>query len=171
MAEQRNSDKQVVLLIDDVEICHHAIKLTFQIYCPKLELLSAFTGEEAIKILSENLQPKQDKKLIILDLSLPDMSGVDLYEYLQNKKHLKQIPVIFQSGRNITPEERGRIQKVNGGKQVVEITKPCPPQKFLSAIENILGGEFVIKPKVREPKHSSFVDMVRSSPTKNGRGR
>jgi CheY-like chemotaxis protein len=59
------------------------------------EAYLASSGHEAIKILSNKAKP-QEIKIIFLDLEMPEMSGLELLEWM-NKNNIK-IPTILQTG-------------------------------------------------------------------------
>lgn len=54
----------------------------------------AANGEEALKKL-ESMSPKPD--IIILDIILPKMSGIEVLDHLRNNPALKNIPVVVLS--------------------------------------------------------------------------
>lgn len=60
----------------------------------------AGTGKKAIDLL----ETKQFD-CIILDLTLPDISGFDLLDQIKSNSKIKQIPIIIYTGRDITKEE------------------------------------------------------------------
>ena len=91
-----------VLLIDDNRgdalLAAHAFKAAIF----ETELTHAATGEAAIKLFGEGLVPD----LVLLDLQLPQMSGMDVLVAIKSDDRLKHIPVIVLSnsgdGHNVT---------------------------------------------------------------------
>ena len=61
----------------------------------------ASSGAEARQMLTE-----EHYDCIVLDLGLPDMSGVDLLESLRSHKNACEIPVVVYTGKDPTAEER-----------------------------------------------------------------
>ena len=77
-----------ILLIEDDRPLNKAISVYFK--KEKFYVLSFFSGQEALDILSQN-----NLDLIILDINLPDLSGFDLIE--QIKMIDANIPVVILS--------------------------------------------------------------------------
>ena len=48
---------------------------------------------------------------MVLDLGLPDMSGVDLLDKIRTNDAIKRVPVIIFTGRELTPEEKVIMDK------------------------------------------------------------
>lgn len=61
--------------------------------CAHVEVTIVRTGEEALKIVRQ-----RSFDLILLDIGLPGMSGLDVCRQLQADKALQNIPIIFVSG-------------------------------------------------------------------------
>ncbi|NNG01895.1 MAG: response regulator [Desulfobacteraceae bacterium] len=52
-----------------------------------------------------------DIDCMVLDLGLPDMSGVDLLEELRSNEHLARLPVVVYTGKALTAEETAIIDE------------------------------------------------------------
>ncbi|MDX2211678.1 MAG: HAMP domain-containing protein, partial [Oculatellaceae cyanobacterium bins.114] len=50
---------------------------------------------------------------LVLDLTLPDMSGVDLIQRIQQDPELRQIPIIVYTGQDLTSQQESELQKVS----------------------------------------------------------
>ena len=48
--------------------------------------------------------------MILLDLVLPEMNGFEFITRLRQNQSWKNIPVIVNSAKELTPEEKGRLQ-------------------------------------------------------------
>ena len=73
-------------------------------------ILEASNGIEAIKVLFERNEQKEDKpvNLIILDVMMPDMDGYEVIKNLKQDKATKNIPVVFFSAKTQKKEiEKG----------------------------------------------------------------
>lgn len=90
---------------------------------------SAVNGEEAIKILKDFLPD-----LIISDVMMPVMHGIDFRKLLLNKKDLKHIPFIFLTVKSDV------LDKVKGLNLDVDdyMTKPFEPVELIARIQAIL---------------------------------
>ena len=71
--------------------------------------------------------------LVLLDLNLPDVSGIDILEYLKNDGHLKVTPVIVLT----TTDDQSEIQRCYDLGCNVYITKPVDYQQFATAIRQL----------------------------------
>ncbi len=78
-----------LLVIDDEPSILHAFRRAFD--DPQLELLTAETATEGVAVTRED---RPD--VIVLDLNLPDMSGLECFELI--KEIDRRIPVIFITG-------------------------------------------------------------------------
>ncbi|MEW6435586.1 MAG: HAMP domain-containing protein [Pseudomonadota bacterium] len=65
-----------------------------------IEIVTADTGSEALKILQED-----PPDCIVLDLSLPDISGFEVLEKIRDDASLADIPVVVFTGRELSSEE------------------------------------------------------------------
>jgi len=80
--------KKVLVVEDDfatLRLVEHLLKRE------KLDVVLAKDGREGLK----KAQEKPD--LIILDIMLPEMSGLEIVEKLKNNKDLKKIPIMILS--------------------------------------------------------------------------
>ncbi|HEY4582270.1 MAG TPA: response regulator, partial [Lysobacter sp.] len=66
----------------------------------------AGSGEEALAKLREG-----GYECVVLDLRLPDMSGFDLLDRLQDEPSLRDIPVVVFTGKELTAAEDARLKR------------------------------------------------------------
>ena len=91
----------------------------------------AGTLAEARKALA-----KHRPSVILLDMKLPDGSGVDLLDHLASTPGLERVPVVVLSGVEPTFDHR------RTGDRVVEwLTKPFAERELLRALRDAIGGE------------------------------
>lgn len=76
-----------VLIIEDNDRNRKLVKIILE--ANKYEVIEAGTGEEALKYLQDN---KPD--VILLDIQLPNMSGIALAEMLKSSDDTRDIPII-----------------------------------------------------------------------------
>ena len=89
-----------ILVIEDEEDLNQT--LSFNLENEGYKVTSALKGSEALEIL-ENVSPPD---LVILDLMLPDMPGLDICRYIRSKENLKNISVIIVTAKG---EEVDRV--------------------------------------------------------------
>jgi CheY-like chemotaxis protein len=83
--------------------------------------------------------------LVLLDLNLPDMSGIDILARIKSDEHLKRTPVIVLT----TTDDKVEIQRCYDLGCNVYITKPVNYEGFATAIRQL--GLFLSVMQVPEP--------------------
>ncbi len=71
--------------------------------------------------------------LILLDLNLPDMSGIDILEKVKSNPHAKRLPVVILT----TTDDEREIQRCYDLGANVYITKPVEYDSFAHAIRQL----------------------------------
>lgn len=92
-------------------------------------ILMAPTGVEALKILKES-----DVDMLLTDISMPGMSGLELCAKVREDIEISHIPVLIISARGSV---QSKIQAMQAGADLY-IEKPFDLQYLVSSIENIL---------------------------------
>jgi CheY-like chemotaxis protein len=82
--------------------------------------------------------------LVLLDLNLPDMSGVDILKRIKENEHLRVSPVVVLT----TTDDRSEIQRCYDLGTNVYVTKPVDYEKFANAIKQL--GLFVFVMQIPE---------------------
>lgn len=72
-------------------------------------------------------------RLVLLDLNLPDMTGIDVLAMLKSNEHTRRLPVIVLT----TTDDRREIDKCYDAGANVYITKPLNYDNFASAIRQL----------------------------------
>lgn len=98
-----------ILIIEDDELLNEGI--AFALKNEGYNILSAYNGEQAIKLLDNSIN------LIILDINLPDKSGIDFCKYIRKEMNT---PIIFLTAKD-TEEDIVKGFKAGGDDY---ITKP-----------------------------------------------
>lgn len=71
--------------------------------------------------------------LILLDLNLPDMTGIDILKQVKENEHLKRIPVVVLT----TTDDKREIQRCYDLGCNVYVTKPVNYENFANAIRQL----------------------------------
>jgi len=71
--------------------------------------------------------------LVLLDLNLPDMSGIDILGQIKANEHTRRLPVVVLT----TTDDEREIQKCYDLGANVYITKPVDYDGFATAIRNL----------------------------------
>ncbi|ADY66189.1 MULTISPECIES: response regulator [Rhizobium/Agrobacterium group] len=101
------------------------------------EIMPFTLGAKALDyILGENrdgVVSKDRYLLVLLDLNLPDMSGIRILEEIKSNEYTRRLPVVVLT----TTDDETEIQKCYDLGANVYITKPVDYEGFASAIKNL----------------------------------
>jgi CheY-like chemotaxis protein len=99
------------------------------------EIVPLADGASALTFLlgsdGSGLVNKGRPLLILLDLNLPDMSGIDILKRLKENEHLRVSPVVVLT----TSDDTSEIRRCYDLGCNVYITKPVDYEKFANAIQ------------------------------------
>lgn len=117
-----------ILLVEDDEVDIMAIKRAFQKYNITNPLGIVRNGVEALEMLRGDNVPLPG--IILLDINMPKMNGIELLREMRNDQRLKAIPVIVLT---TSDEERDIVDAYNYN-VAGYIVKPLSLVKFVEAI-------------------------------------
>ena len=119
----------VVLYIED-DLANLALVRQIMMRRPGIHLLHAALGETGIEIARS-----QVPDLILLDIRLPDMSGVDVLAKIRSIKETAQIPILVVTA-SAMPQEKAQVQEAGVAGY---LTKPIDIPLFLKTVDAILA--------------------------------
>ena len=114
-----SNGKRLVLIVDDELINRELLRMVLE---EEYETLMAPDGETALKMVREY---SETLSLILLDLLMPDMHGLDVIKVLKNDQDLKDIPVIV-----LTADQEAEVTSLKLGAADF-IPKPYPNQEVI----------------------------------------
>ena len=117
-----------ILVVDDSQLIHSMYKLVLNRY-KNCKILDAMNGLEALDILSR----EKDINLILLDINMPVMNGLQFMEKIKNENLYKNINIIVISTEG-KEEDPLRALKLGAHGYV---TKPFKSHALHEVIENI----------------------------------
>ncbi len=123
-----DDDNVVLDLLSDLLGCKYDIRCTHD-------------GLEAIQLLDVELCD-----VLILDLGLPDMSGLELVAHIRSDPHTRQIPIIIMSAYHEL------LKSVSADDVQAIIKKPFSTKEFARTVENVLGSKPSPGPGSRAPR-------------------
>jgi two-component system chemotaxis response regulator CheY len=94
------------------------------------EFIEASTGLEAIEQLAVSRV-----QLIVLDLNMPDMHGIDVLKFVRRNPHYNSLPIIVLTTRG---DEMSRQTAKEAG-ATTYMTKPFVPQTLAKAVQDLLN--------------------------------
>jgi two-component system cell cycle response regulator DivK len=87
-------------------------------------------GREALKLARE-FRPD----LILMDIQLPGVSGLEVARWIKDDEHLKSIPVIAVTAFAMKGDE----EKIRNGGCEAYLAKPISVASFLETVERFIG--------------------------------
>ncbi len=127
------------LLIDDHPIIRESLGLTLRMQFPSAIITEAATAKDAMAAL-----PGRRWSVVLLDLDLPDRSGLDLLKDVRNLA--PGTPVLIFSGRS--EAEYGRRVLAAGAMGFLSKLTPAP--EIAAAVRRVLSGRKHISPDLAE---------------------
>jgi CheY-like chemotaxis protein len=91
------------------------------------------TGAEGLAHLREKAANAETPLLVMLDLNLPDMNGIDILAQIKQHESLKRTPVVVLT----TTDDAKEIQKCYDLGCNVYMTKPVDYEQFASSIRQL----------------------------------
>ncbi len=119
--------KQTILVVDDERDLLDLIE--YNLKKEGFKVLKAENGEEGI-----NKAKEHRPDLILLDIMMPKMDGLEAVEIMRKDEDLKKTPIIFLTARS---DEKTEIDGLNKGGDDY-ITKPISTTKLVSRIKAVL---------------------------------
>jgi two-component system, sensor histidine kinase and response regulator len=116
-----------VLVVDDQPINVQLLRRKLE--REGMDVRTAFSGQEA---LDQVAQDKPD--LVLLDVMMPDMDGIEVCQHLQANEETRTIPVMFITARS---SKEGKLEGLGVG-AVDYITKPIDLDETLARVQTQL---------------------------------
>lgn len=122
--------KKKVLLVDDKEV-----------FCKILTMNLEITDEYEVEVVTNGLLAmdaarKFNPDIVLLDVIMPDISGIELAKRMKNDEQLKYIPIIFLTA---VFSEEVVTQAKNFMSNVVVLGKPVNVKEIIACIEKTLN--------------------------------
>jgi len=120
------NDKKRVLVVDASEQVRRLLTETLD--GAGYDVVAASNGEEALREID-----RQPADMIISDLDMPGLSGVELVQQIRSRKGNRFVPIIMLSVEDTALlHEKGRTTGVSGW-----LVKPFRPEHVLSVVKLI----------------------------------
>lgn len=119
-----------VLVVDDSKVMRDMVVACLR-GLPEARFTQAASGLEAIERLSLG---RFD--LVVLDLNMPDISGIEVLEFVRAQDALKTLPIVVVTTRG---DEASRSAALAAGATLF-ITKPFTPEVIVAEAQRLLGG-------------------------------
>jgi len=121
---------QKILIVEDSELLHQMYEIVFRQYRVRRGvLLHAYDGKKALDLLAQH----PDVDLILLDINMPVMSGLEFLQFCNSQQVFRNIPVIVVS----TEGKRDDTLRALRSGALGYITKPFRPEHLHALIDRI----------------------------------
>ena len=118
-----------ILIIDDEEEIREL--LSYNLIKEGFEVSSAANGREGLNVLDNS---KNDVDLILLDVMMPDMDGIEVCDSIRKSSGNENVIICFLTARN---EDYSQIAGLDAGADDY-IAKPVKPKVLISRINALL---------------------------------
>jgi DNA-binding response OmpR family regulator len=125
-ANMNSSSKLIFIVEDDEEIGNLLLQIIEQETIHKA--IHHVNARNALDALARTIP-----HLLLIDYSLPDMNGLELYDWLQSFDHLKHVSTILMSARNPPVEEIHR-------RSIIFLRKPFAVTELLAIIKKLFAS-------------------------------
>jgi DNA-binding response OmpR family regulator len=142
-------EKSVILLVDDQ---FQNIELLEAFLVPQgYEIVKASSGEEALEKLGKN-----QIDLILLDVMMPKMSGIEVLQKLRADEKTKAVPVVMVT---VLKEIEDKVKALEAGCDDF-ISKPVDKVELLARVKSILKISYYRRQLEEKEKFKAVVDKV-----------
>ncbi len=101
-----------VLLVEDDEVDVMNVRRAFKKANIKNPIFTASNGYEALEILRDTSDTKMpaERRLVLLDLNMPKMGGIEFLQELRSDQKLRATPVVVMTTSN---QDKDRLEAYN----------------------------------------------------------
>lgn len=148
---------KILIIDDDPDIR----EIVVECLTPKYQAITASSGKQALELLESEMPD-----LITLDLSLPDIEGLELCNQIKSQDRFSHIPVIVLSGRS---SSSSHVLAYKLGADIF-LDKPFEHEELISIVENRLKftrkksnfcGDLLVDPDTQEVyKDNKSLDLT-----------
>jgi two-component system chemotaxis response regulator CheY len=124
------STQKTILIADDSPAMRSMLVSAIEVL-GEYRIVEASSGFEALRLL-----PREKVDLILTDINMPDINGLELISYLRNNSNYRSIPVIIIS-------TEGSQKDIDKGKRLGAneyLIKPFDPERFQAIISSYLSS-------------------------------
>lgn len=120
-----------ILIADDSPTIRRMVRASLADLTPAHELVEATSGLDAIERLALG-----DVALVVLDLNMPDMHGLEVLGFVRAHKKYRKVPIVVLTTRH---DDASRIAALQAG-ATVYLTKPFSAEALAQQVRTLLDG-------------------------------
>lgn len=124
--------KKTILVVEDHPLYRQALSNLIKVSLPDIDLLSANSAEEALTLLAKKGKKKLAEWTILLDLSLPGLSGLSAVHAIAEAAPNSNLVVISAT------DDKLQVSACIGSGAVAFISKSTPPDRVTEFLGRLL---------------------------------
>lgn len=121
-----------ILVVDDSPTIRRMVRASLAQFFPTAEFLEAASGLQAIERLALG-----SIGLILLDLNMPDMHGLEVLQFVRSHEKYRDVPVAILTTRS---DDDSRSAAMKAGASVY-LTKPFSPDALGHEVRKLVAGD------------------------------
>lgn len=118
---------KTILIVDDSESIREVVSFTLE--NAGYSVLIGTDGDDALKFLDG-----RNIDLVITDLHMPNMNGIELIKAIRNMDDYKRVPILFLT----TESQQDKKNEAKDAGATGWIIKPFVPAKLLAALSKVI---------------------------------
>ncbi len=146
--------RKQLLLVEDNEA--ERLSVTALLGHDDIDITSVGSGSEALAVLRQGAAD-----CVVLDLTLPDMSGFEVLEQIRDDDGIAEVPVVVFTGRELSPEEDATLHSMARSVVVKGVESP---ERLLDEtalfLHRVVADLPAAKQATLQELHSSDEDLV-----------
>lgn len=143
--------EQLILLVEDNPDDEALATLALRENGFESDIVVAHDGEEALDMLTGKNQIKIKPDLILLDLKLPKISGLEVLKHIRKNEEIKHTPVVILT---TSTEDADVASSYDNGANSY-IRKPVNYNDFVEQIGYVVKYWFIVNKALNQPRKDS----------------
>ena len=120
-----------ILIVEDSATMRSLLVSTLEDLGAPVKIVEASGGFEALRLL-----PRDDFDLVVTDINMPDINGLELVSFIRNNENYAKIPLVIVSTEG---SDRDRDKGLRLGADAY-LAKPFDPEMFRQVVTDLLAG-------------------------------
>ena len=122
---------QRILIVEDSATMRSLLASSLEDLPAPTKIVEAESGFEALRFL-----PREDFDLVVTDINMPDINGLELVSFIKNNEKYASIPLVIVSTEG---SERDREKGLGLGADAY-LVKPFDPEDLRQVVVDLLAG-------------------------------
>jgi len=121
---------QRILIVEDSETMRSLLASSLEDLATPVKVTEAASGFEALRVL-----PREDFDLVVTDINMPDINGLELVSFIRSNERYRSIPLVIVSTEG---SERDRDRGLELGADAY-LVKPFDPDALRQVVDDLLS--------------------------------